>query len=200
MQPISPFQRVLAPLTIFVTPEEILSASQLAVGRVGDLRAHVFAEEQKVKLTWSAPDMGGANVARYEVKYASSVQNITDNYETNAMVWDQGTPFPQSPGSETTFTLNFAQNPALLDRPLYFAVKSFSRMSQDAGGARPISNWVRVFVPSPPPPPTSSPIYPTMSVTSWPFNNHKSVNVEERRIPSGLDLGLQLILPIVFGE
>ncbi|GLV34560.1 hypothetical protein CBL_09041 [Carabus blaptoides fortunei] len=200
VQPISPFQRVLAPVTIFVTPEEILSASQLAVGRVGDLRAHIFVDEQKVKLTWSAPDMGGANVARYEVKYANSVQNITDNYETNAMVWDQGTPFPQSPGSETTFTLNFAQNPTmLLDRPLYFAVKSFSRISQDAGGARPISNWVRVFVASPPPPPTSSPIYPTMSVTSWPFNNHKSVNVEERRIASGLDLGLQLILPIVFG-
>lgn len=197
---LQPFQRVLPPITKFITPEEILSAGQLTIGRIGDLKAQVSKDEQRVKLIWTAPDMGGYNVARYEIKFANSIYDITEKYEINAIIWEHGIPFPQSPGSETSFTLNFTQEPTLLDKPLYFAVKAFSQISHDATSG-PISNWVRVFVASPPPPPSPTYLYPSTNVFTWPNNSYKSVNVVNvgPRLSSGLDLGLQLILPIVFG-
>lgn len=110
VQPISPFQRVLPKQTIMITSEDITSASQTSVGRIGDLKVVVIPEDMKARLSWTSPDMGGNTVSRYEIRYATSVLDILDKFEIAATSWDNSQPFPLSPGSETTFTLDMNQN------------------------------------------------------------------------------------------
>lgn len=91
-----------------ITSEDIVQAGQTTVGCIGDLKVEVLPD-MKARLSWTAPDMGGQMVARYEIKYAKTVQDIADQFETVAVPWEAGSPFVLSPGSETTFTLNFSQ-------------------------------------------------------------------------------------------
>lgn len=198
VQPLAPFQRILPPITLEITSEDIIQASQMTVGRIGDLKVELIPDDLKARLSWTAPDMGGQMVARYEIKYAFSVQDIADRFDSSGMIWDNGTPFPLSPGSETTFTLDLSQDKSLLDRPLYFAIRAFSHANSLNLGT--ISNWVRVFMPSPPPPPTAPPTYTSNEHSSWPYapgpNNVDSPNPS---ISKSAGIGLELILPVAFG-
>ncbi|XP_075216970.1 calcium-activated chloride channel regulator 1-like isoform X2 [Lycorma delicatula] len=193
VEPLSPFQRVLPPVTITFTSEHIASA--MNVGRVGDLKVEVFPGELKARLSWSAPDMGGSSVARYELKYATSIGEILDNFDS-ASTWSHGTPFPLSPGSETTFTLELTKNPSLLDQTLYIAIRGFKDLSPDAVPG-PISNWVRVLIPSPPPPPPPSSTYPYIPTDfgSWPTQEESVIP----KITEKIEFNLDLILPLIIG-
>lgn len=199
MQPLSPFQRVLPPVTIEITSDDIIRAERSSVGRVGDLKAEILKDDLKARLSWTAPDMGGHMVSRYEIRYAMSVSDIVEGFDTTAHSWENGSPFPLSPGSETTFTLDFSQEKGLLDRPLYFAVRAFSH----SGGSGAVSNWARVLVasPPPPPPPTVPPTSASDDRSSWPFPNHP-VDREDAGNPSVSKsgaFGLELILPVAIG-
>ena len=196
VQPLAPFQRVLPPISITFTSDDV--ASQPIVGRIGDLRAEVIASDLKARLTWTAPDMGGLSVARYELRYARTITDIVDRFEI-AMIWDYGTPFPLAPGSETSFTLDFTKNPSLLDTPLFFSIRGYMDSAENTPGG-PVSNWVRVLVPSPPPPPPppSTPSTSTSDVSSWPYEVIDDDAVVPR-IAKDSDFGLELILPIVGG-
>lgn len=194
---LAPFQRVLAPVTMEITAKQILSASQAPAGRIGDLKTETVAEDLKARLSWTSPDMGGNSVARYEVRYAKSVHDIADNLEISSMSWDAAPPFPLALGSETTYTLDLSQHKELLDTVLYFAVRAFA--SSD-GQAATVSNWVRVFVPSPPPPPTIPPTFSSNDQTSWPYQvNTVGVDRISPSIAKSLNLGLEIILPVVIG-
>ena len=185
VQPIQPFQRVLAPLTASLSP--VVSPG---TGRIGDLRVDILAADLKARLVWTAPDMAGLPVNRYEVHYARSVQDIVDRLGTNSDQWDYGTrPFALATGSETTFTMEFTKNPSLLDTPLFVCVKAYS--GQDSQGS--LSNWVRVLVPSPPPPPPS----PSTTFTpSWSYTEDDAIIP---RMAQSAEFSLELILPIVLG-
>ncbi|XP_060522647.1 calcium-activated chloride channel regulator 1-like isoform X2 [Cylas formicarius] len=198
VQLISPFQRILTKSTIMITAEDIEAASLVTVGRIGDLKVEVIPADMKARLSWTSPDMGGHTVTRYEIKYAHSVTDILDKFETSAVVWETGSsPYPLDPGSETTFTIDLAQNKQLLDKPLYFAVKAYGKTGANFSG--PISNYVRVFVPSPPPPPTIAPTY-IPNESFWP-NNGNNVGIDPVRptVARSMSVGIELILPVVIG-
>lgn len=192
VEPLSPFQRVLPPVTVVFSSKDI--STPITVGRVGDLKVEIIPLDLKARLSWTAPDMGGSAVARYELKYATSIGDILDNFES-AFIWSHGTPFPLAPGSETSFTLDMTRNPSLLDRTLYFAIRGFRDLSDDSTFG-PISNWVRVMVPSPPPPPPPPSTYPSSPVeTIWPQPDESVIP----RIADHLEFNLQLILWVVIG-
>lgn len=167
------------------------------------MRVKVSERDQTARLMWTSPDMSGTNAARYEVRYARSVQDIADGYETSGIIWEFGQPFPLAAGAETTFTLNFSmpETTSLLAQPLYFAVKAYPQHAVHDPQAGRVSNWVRVLVPKPPPPPpTVPPTYPTADHTSWPHPDSGSVSVDAAT--PGIaksEFGVQLILPIVVG-
>lgn len=193
VSPMQSFQRYLVPVTVHVSE----GTGIVNVGRIGDLRVQVLAEEMKVRLVWTAPDIGGANVARYEIKYANTVEDITDKFDTAAIMWAQGTPFPLAAGSETTFTLDLGKE-SLLDQPLYFSIRSYAMLTMGAPST-PISNWVRVFIPSPIIP-TILPTYESPD-SSWPYetNGDEPMETVIPRIAQRLDFGIEVILPIVGG-
>ncbi|CAG9817922.1 unnamed protein product [Phaedon cochleariae] len=198
VQPISPFQRVLPKLTLHITAAEIQATHQASVGRIGDLKAETIPDDLKARLSWTSPDMGGNTVSNYEIRYATSVLDIMDKFETKAALWDNGQPFPLAPGSETTFTLDLNQKRDLLNKTLYFAIKAHSKVSSNITG--PISNWVRVFVPAPPPPPTIPPTHPSDEQSYWPSNGDPQGNGPvTTSIASSMPVGLELILPVVIG-
>ncbi|XP_044252912.1 calcium-activated chloride channel regulator 4-like [Tribolium madens] len=197
--PVSPFQRVLPKKTLMITAEDISAADATSSGRIGDLKAQVVPEDMKARLIWTSPDLGGQTVSRYEIKYANSIQDIIDGFETKATEWDNAQPFPLPPGSETTYTLDMSQNRDLLDKPLYFAIKAYPKSWPE--NSSPVSNWIRVLVPSPPPPPTVPPTYSSNDHPFWSNSNANSVGVDPVRpsIEKTMGVGLELILPIVIG-
>lgn len=203
VEPLQPFQRVPPPVTVQVSAEDALSAIQITAGRIGDLRSHVFGQEKRVRLTWSSPDMAGISASRYEVRYAHSVQDITDGFETSATPWEHGQPFPLAAGSDISFTLNLtSENERLLGRPIYLAVKAYAGSGDSQSGL--VSNWVRVLVPKPTPSPiTMSPDVLTFDYTAWPYPDTASgpVNVDASvpGVARSPEFGVQLIIPIVIG-
>lgn len=77
---LSPFQRVLPPLTLALPDAGSVQTSPLSQpGRVGDLRVDVLPAALKARLSWTAPDMGGLDVARYEVKYATKLSDLVSS-------------------------------------------------------------------------------------------------------------------------
>ncbi|CAG9863807.1 unnamed protein product [Phyllotreta striolata] len=195
VQPLAPFQRVLPKRTIIISSEDISTANDFVVGRIGDLKAKILADELKARLSWTSPDMGGDSVSHYEIRYADSVFDILDNFETKARLWDYGQPFPLSPGSETSFTLDFNQKKELLDHTLYFAIKSYSKNTNSISG--PISNWVRVLVNSPPPPPTVPPTYSSNDQSYWPNHGNSFDNeVAGPSISKSMPLSSNVIIAI----
>lgn len=193
VEPLSPFQRVLPPITVTFSNEVLTNPAN--VGRVGDLEVEIVPSELKARLSWTAPDMGGTPVARYELKYANDIGDILDNFDS-AYPWSHGTPFPLAPGSETSFTLDLTRNPSLLGQTFYFAVRAYKDLSTDAVPG-PISNWVRVMVPSPPPPPPPPPsTYPSSSSDSnWPQPDESVIP----KIADTIEFNLELILPVIIG-
>lgn len=172
VQPLQPFQRSLPPATLHYTQEDLDNEERVSSGRIGDLKARVLSPEKRVRLTWTSPDMGGrGTVARYEVRYARSLQDIADSYETSSDLWEVGTPFLLAPGAETTFTLNFSA--PLLGRVLYFAIKAYGPSESQEPL---VSNWVQVHVAKPAQPTVPTGV-PTTSGSSWP--NYESAPVPE---------------------
>ncbi|GAB0087730.1 calcium-activated chloride channel regulator 1 [Sergentomyia squamirostris] len=198
-QPLPPFQRVLPAITVFVTKEQTDLESKDIYGRIGDLRAEVL-DGMKVRLSWTSPDLGGLNVARYEVKYTTSIEDIVNNYETAAIMWTHDQPFAFSIGDETSFILNMTAEPELIGQPLYFAIRGYAQLSKDAQASQ-VSNYARVFVSRPTLPPTAPPNYATDGIySSWPFGND-SDNKDNfiPRIAQSINIGLELIIPIIGG-
>lgn len=198
-QPLPPFQRILPNITIFISKEQLKApASEKLSGKIGDLKSELV-DGGKVRLSWTSPDLGGYVVARYEVKYATAISDIVDNFETAAVLWTHNQAHPYSIGDETSFTLNMTSEPSLIGRPLYFAIRAYSQLAADAP-ASDVSNFVRVFVPKPTPPTQATPSYFDRNFSSWPFNNANEVDSEDNTIPQiakTMPLGLELIIPIV---
>lgn len=140
--------------------------------------------------------MGGRPVAKYELKYATQIGDIIDHFDS-ATSWAHAVPFPLTPGSETTFTLDFTRNPSLLDQTLYFALRGYTELDEMAIPG-PISNWVRINVPSPPPPPPVTTTTTTPSLPFWidtiPGGSAAPSNLAER-----FELSLELVLPVIIG-
>lgn len=197
LQPLSPFQRILPPISIIFSHTE--ASSRPVVGKIGDLRAYVHTSDLKARLSWTAPDTGFAHVARYEIRFAHSLTDIINHYDTIGRLWEYGSPLPLVSGSETTFTLDFTRNPSLLDQPMYIRMRAFSE-SLEGFVSGPVSNWVYVLVPSPPPAPTVAPIpaSSTQNLLSWSNENADTTSV----IPGIAHIDnfwLELILPIIGG-
>lgn len=192
VESLSPFQRILPPITKIITSESL--ATSRNVGKVGDLRVELLASDLKARLSWISPDMGGNSVARYELKYANTVGEITDNFES-AQTWSHGTPFPLAPGSETSFTLDLTRDPSLLDQTLFIAIRGFKDLSGDAVPG-PVSNWVRVLIPAPPPPPPPPSTFPSAPYDTIYSSEHDSVIP---KIARELDFSIEFLLPVVGG-
>ncbi|XP_055625136.1 calcium-activated chloride channel regulator 1-like isoform X2 [Toxorhynchites rutilus septentrionalis] len=203
-QPLTPFQRTLQPMTVFVTQEQLNDGNRRLVGRISDLSADV--EGMKVRLSWTSPDMGGKTVARYEVKYATTIKDIVDNFDTAAVLWHHDNPLTYAIGDGSTFTMNITREPHLIGQILYFAVRPYSKLTKDAEPG-PISNYVRVFVPKPKPttlyPPSSSSgteSYDSIWSSYDGINKHQDDGMDIiPRIAKTMDLGLELLLPIIAG-
>jgi len=194
-----PFQRTLPPTTVYLPSVEEMLASGNAVpaGRVGDLRVEIQAAELKALLSWTAPDLGGMPVARYEVLFATSLSDLVDGFESAARPWTHNVPFPLAPGSKSSFTLDMTRDLSLLDQPFFLAMRAHPEASTGAPPG-PMSNWVRVLVPAPPPPPPPPP--PTQSQDSdGPLWSQDGADSAVPRLAHGLDIGLELILPVVGG-
>ncbi|XP_053671814.1 calcium-activated chloride channel regulator 1-like [Anopheles nili] len=203
-QSLDSFERILSPVTIFVSQADLINVAKVPVGRISDLSADV--EGMKVRLSWTSPDMGGKNVARYEVKYATTIKDIVDNFDTAAVLWHHDTPFTFSIGEGSEFTMNITHEPHLFGQILYFAVRPYATLTKDAEPG-PISNYVRAFVMKPkpttlfPPPSTGG----TESYDSiWSSYDGIAKNGDDSmdiipRIAKSMDLGPELLLPIIAG-
>ena len=199
------FQRVLPSLTIFISQEDVVEYDKKPVGRIGDLRADLL-EGMRVRLTWTSPDLGGKNVARYEVKYATTIRDIVENFETAAVLWYHESPFTYAIGDDTTFTLNITNEPHLIGQVLYFAIRPFTKLTKDAEAGL-ISNYVRVFVPKPKPvtaaPPTSShgtENYDSIWTTYEGMNKNPGQADEiNPRIAQTMNLGPEILVPLICG-
>lgn len=155
-QTLPPFQRYLPSLTVFVTSDQINESKRIMVGKIGDLQAELL-DGMKVRLSWTSPDIGGLNVARYEVKYAFSVADIVDNFDTAAILWDHEQPFAFSIGDDTSFTMNLNSEENLIGSTIYIALRSFTELSKDAIPGL-VSNFVRVHIPLPVKPSVTVPV------------------------------------------
>ncbi|XP_058056126.1 calcium-activated chloride channel regulator 1-like [Anopheles bellator] len=203
-QSLDSFERILAPMTVFVSQADLVNAAKVPAGRISDLSADV--EGMKVRLSWTSPDMGGKNVARYEVKYATTIKDIVDNFDTAAVLWHHDTPFTFSIGEGSEFTMNITHEPHLFGQILYFAVRPYSTLTKDAEPG-PISNYVRAFVTKPKP----TTLYPPSSTggtesydSIWSSYDGIAKNGDDNmdiipRIAKTMDLGPELILPIIAG-
>ncbi|XP_074040726.1 LOW QUALITY PROTEIN: calcium-activated chloride channel regulator 1 [Leptinotarsa decemlineata] len=196
VQPVSPFQRVLPKISLKITSDDLFLSKSSSVGRIGNLKTEIIPDDLKVRLSWTSPDMAGEMVSKYEIRYADSVLDILDKFETNSELWDDGQPLPLAPGSETTFTLDFNKKSDLLDRPLYFAIKAYSKVTTNLSS--PISNWVRIFMPAPSLPSTTSTTYPSIEQAVWPNNALGKDSISTSMVKS-MPVGLELILPVVIG-
>uniref|UniRef100_A0A182K2V7 Calcium-activated chloride channel N-terminal domain-containing protein n=1 Tax=Anopheles christyi TaxID=43041 RepID=A0A182K2V7_9DIPT len=203
-QSLDSFERILPPMTVFVSQADLINAAKTPVGRISDLSADV--EGMKVRLSWTSPDMGGKNVARYEVKYATTIKDIVDNFDTAAVLWHHDSPFTFSIGEESEFTMNITHEPHLFGQILYFAVRPYATLTKDAEPG-PISNYVRAFVTKPKPttlfPPSSTggtESYDSIwsSYDGIAKNGADSMDIIPR-IAKSMDLGPELLLPIIAG-
>lgn len=147
-QPMPSFQRILPALTVFVSELQIQSTIIDGVGNIGDLRVE-SADTTKVRLSWTAPDIGGLNVAHYEVRYAFNAQHIVDSFDT-ALLWEHDSPLAFSIGDHTAFTMNISAEPSLIGKTMFIAVRPFVRLVNSTRAVA-VSNYVHVYLkPNPP--------------------------------------------------
>jgi calcium-activated chloride channel regulator 4 len=101
-----------------------------------------------VTLEWTGPDTGSDDVnVEFEIRYALTLKDIVDSFDTLAMPWPLTDTIPHSIGQGASVTLNLLSEPTLIGTPFYLAIRS----------AGSVSNFVRVFVPKRRP--TISPTY-----------------------------------------
>ncbi|KAG5666353.1 hypothetical protein PVAND_014387 [Polypedilum vanderplanki] len=149
-QPVTPFTRHIAPLTIFITQDDLDNAREKlsSIGRIGDLHVTATNGSEKVILEWTGPDTGLENSkAEFEIRYALSLKDIVDSFDNIAMPWPLAETIPHSIGQGASVTLNLLNEPTLIGVPFYVAIRS----------ANTISNYARIFVPKRKP--TASPTY-----------------------------------------
>lgn len=194
---LSPFQRILPRTTLSFTQEDIDDIQNTVVGRVLDLKVEHIMSELKARLTWTAPDMGGLDVARYALHYSPSLETLLTSPEETAS-WSHGAPFPLSAGIETSFTVDLNLERALLDQSLFFALLAYP-FNHESSAPGPLSNYVRVFIASPPPPPP--PTIPSHSSGGGWFKGQSPDFEDGSVIPriATADFRWELILPIVGG-
>lgn len=166
-QPLPSFQRILPTLTVFVNEQQLTNDIPDGVGHIGDLKVE-SADTNKIKLSWTAPDMGGMNVARYDVKYAFSVKDIVDNFDSEAISWEHNKPLAFSIGDDTSFHMNISAEPSLIGRTIFIAIRPYARPSSDAKGA-PVSNYAIVTIRPPPPPMLPPTLLPDDGIYSSPY-------------------------------
>ena len=184
-QPLAPFTRFMPALTIFITEEEITAAqTSPSVGNIGDLRATVL-NDASVRLTWTSPDLAGKPAARYEIKYARTIGGVVDGFETSSTLWPHGEPFAHPVAADSSFTLNFTLEPALLGTPLFFAVRAYAVGARNGASSNVVSFKLvpRTQMYTPP--------------ANWPQNNDE--DFESNEIPSSprefmLPLGAGIVL------
>lgn len=203
-QPLSPFQRVLPTQTVFVTQEQVegnRAAIVSDLGNIGDLKAEVM-DAMKVRLSWTSPDMGGMKVARYEVKYSLTANDVIDNFETAAIRWDNDQPFAFSIGDDTSMIMNISAEPTLIGKRIFVAIRAYSELTQDAK-AGPVSNVVNAFIPRPAPSSTARPIHSTDNFFAFPLDEDNDVGDdlvgEASSKASFYDLSWEILIPIIAG-
>ena len=114
------------------------------IGRIGDLRWKQTSDEPKITLDWTGIDVGRDDVKiSYEVRYATRLTDILDDFETLANRWMVVDTIPHNIGQVASVTLNLADEPGLIEHSFYIAIKSIVEGDSDG----PVSNYVHVFVP-----------------------------------------------------
>lgn len=169
-QPLPSFQRIVPTLTVFVGEQQIHNDIIDGVGSIGDLRIESI-DTAKIRLSWTAPDMCGLNVARYEVRYAFTVQDIVDSFSTS-LLWKHDSPLAFSIGDHTAFTMNISADPSLIGKTIFIAVRPYARLTNKARAGH-VSNYVRVQVPAPALPATTN----TPNVYQPPYDEYDNVNI-----------------------
>lgn len=149
-QSISSFQRIIPTMTVFVSDEKLGGNYFNNIGHISDLHVEMV-NTTKIRLTWTSPDIGGLNVAKYNIKYAFNVQDIVDNFETNALPWD----YDDSPslfpiGDHTSYTMNIPTELNLIGRTIFVAIQSYAQVKNNLKAAA-ISNFVRIHIEEPAP-------------------------------------------------
>ncbi|XP_053698600.1 calcium-activated chloride channel regulator 2-like [Sabethes cyaneus] len=201
MSSIVPFQRTLQPITVFLSQDQLDEIGSRTIGKISDLIVDV--DGMKVRLNWTTPDMGGKSIARYEIKYATSIRDIVDYYDTAAFLWHHDTPLINSVGDESSFTMNLSHEPHLIGQILYFAVRAHALGV--VGGST--SNYVRVFVPKPK---RATSLSPSTSIGTESYesvwssydeireNHNRRVNIHQR-IADTISLEVEVLLAIIAG-
>lgn len=145
-QPLPTFQRIVPTLTVFVSEKEIHNDIIGSEGKMGDVRLE-SVDTTRIILSWTAPDMGGLNVARYEVRYSYTLQDIVDHFDTSVL-WMHDSPLAFSIGDHTEFTMNISADPSLIGKSFFIAVRPYARLANDSKPG-PVSNYVHVYVQTP---------------------------------------------------
>ncbi|XP_055587867.1 calcium-activated chloride channel regulator 2-like [Uranotaenia lowii] len=196
-----PFQRTLQPITVFLSQDQLDEVGYRTMGKISDLTVDV--EGMRVRINWTTPDMGGRSIARYEVKYATSIRDIVDYYDTAAFLWHHDTPLINSIGEESSFNMNLSHEPHLIGQVLYFAVRAHALGV--AGGS--VSNYVRVFVPKPK---RATSLSPSTSAGTESYesvwssydeireNHNRRVHIHQR-IADTISLEMEVLLAIIAG-
>ncbi|KAG8232380.1 hypothetical protein J437_LFUL012780 [Ladona fulva] len=213
LAPLPSFQRVLPPLSLSTMKRSPLMHGmppppivEPPPSKIGDLRSEVLAAETRARLTWTAPGARGdfGTVDSYEVRFSRNLAIVADKFEA-ATPWEKGRPFPLAPGSDTSFTLDFVGETALLDVPLFFAIRATSSRDELPSLYGRPSNVVRVLVPSPPPPPPPPPppvlLHPGGYIGNGSDSDLTDLVVVPQRagLASGVGMALQVILPAAVG-
>ncbi|XP_029714356.1 calcium-activated chloride channel regulator 1 [Aedes albopictus] len=195
------FQRTLQPMTVFLSQDLLDSIGHRTMGKISDLTVDV--EGMRVRLNWTTPDMGGRGIARYEIKYATSIRDIVDFYDTAAFLWHHDTPLINPIGEESSFTMNLSHEPHLIGQVLYFSVRAHALGVM--GGS--VSNYVRVFVPKPK---RATSLSPSTSIGTESYGDvwssydeireghNRRVNIHQR-IADTISLEVEVLLAIIAG-
>lgn len=194
-QPLPSFQRILPTLTVFVNDKQIHTDIIDGVGNIGDLK-YESVDTTKISMSWTAPDIGGLNVAKYDVKYAFNVQDIVDNYDVSALLWEHDSPLAFSVGDHTSFTMNISADSSLIGKTIYVAIRPYARLAPDAKPG-PISNYIRVHVKAPPPPPLSPTNMPDGGLNQPPYNGYSGDEIVHGSPYYGPDIEWVVLLIII---
>ncbi|CAD7094161.1 unnamed protein product [Hermetia illucens] len=169
---IPPFQRHLPSITITVNRNESETELKSIVGRIGDLTGS-YIGDGKVRLTWTAPDMGGHSVVKYEVRYALNFFDIVNNFDTVASIWPHASPYPYAIGDITNFILDINLEPALYGSTIFIAIRPFTTLFTDVVPGLE-SNPIHVVIPN-----RISPTTPDTEITETSINQEKNAAESE---------------------
>ncbi|KAL1379017.1 hypothetical protein pipiens_015208 [Culex pipiens pipiens] len=196
-----PFQRTMPPISVFLSQDQLDEVGFRTMGKISDLIVDV--EGMRVRLNWTTPDMGGRSIARYEIKYATSIRDIVDYFDTASFLWHHDQPLINPTGDESSFTMNLSHEQHLIGQVLYFAIRAHALGVSGAA----VSNYVRVFVPKPK---RATSLSPTTSIGTESYENvwssydeihdhhNRRVNIHQR-IADTISLEVEILLAIIAG-